>query len=209
MSYFLLALHHAGTSLQLAAGGPKLDSYANKLPLFWPTTPLEHASYPTVMQYLARQLGASAQLGLIPQRWTAVGSLAARSYAIERDSGQSAPPKPSEPFVEEDNQGNIDFVAKKYEETLALKSGTAEDVQVKDKAEGSLSKMQADPSKVDEPYKQRARDSVSAMERFSESPDIASAVMDTEESTEHALQDQGVTGSKETLPRPHTATAPK
>lgn len=151
----------------------------------------------------------AAQLWRYAAPLSTSGTTSARTMAIERDSGQSAPPKPVEPFVEEDNQGNIENVAHSYEQVLAEHSGTAEDVRVKDHASSTLTAMATDPTAVDEPYKQRARDSVGGMEGVAEDPDIAAAVMDTEEGTRHAMQDKGISGHKDTFPKTATATPPK
>jgi hypothetical protein len=128
-----------------------------------------------------------------------------RGLAVER---RTDIPSPSEPVVEEDNAGKIQKLAQEYKQALKEHSGTAEDVTVKDGAEGSLNKMAADPTDVERPYKEAARNTVGAAERFNENVELADAVM-SERNTADALSDENITQHHDTLPRPDTSTPPK
>lgn len=129
--------------------------------------------------------------------------------AVERGAAPNASEagaQPREPVVEEDQQGATSDVAQSYERVLAERSGTAEEVRVKDAAKGSLGKMAANPAGVEDECKRRARETVSSMRRSSENPNIADAAMDDSVSTRSALKDRGVTGSEELFPGKSTST---
>lgn len=89
-----------------------------------------------------------------------------RSFAIERDLGVGATPRPGELVAKDPYAAKDAGFDTELEDKMKKYSGTAEDVHVKDKEKGSMKKMMADPSSVEKEYKEKAFDvAKSAYER--------------------------------------------
>lgn len=65
-----------------------------------------------------------------------------RLFAIEKGARQTTDTPPKEPLAEEDASGDMAKIKEEYEEILASKSGTAEDVSIKDEQQSTLGNLQ-------------------------------------------------------------------
>lgn len=75
---------------------------------------------------------------------TSCSSILCTRSMDEKGARQSTDTPPQEPIAEEDAWGDVSKIKGEYEEILATKSATAEDVSVKDNAPSSLGKTERD-----------------------------------------------------------------
>lgn len=156
-------------------------------------------------------LRAGACGGWYPSRPRSPPSLLClRLLATERGAAANATqsdPHPSEPFVEEDAQGDVNKVAADLRTgALAERSGKAEDTSLKSADHTSLENMNSDPTQVQSYYKSKAKEAGSnEMLRMQNNPDIVDAAMDDESNVSIGMKERGVTGSQQLERDPKTS----